>query len=133
MGEGTGVFDGVGVIGGTGVKVGVGMSVGVGLTVGTGVCVGTGVMLGVGVSVGVRVTVGVGKGIEFDSTCSSGNPVSTVWDVRYDAQSTTTLAQSEDKTYIHVFEEVGTYTISLTIRDQFGNTDKDSVTVTVTP
>jgi PKD repeat protein len=80
-----------------------------------------------------RTRVEVGKGIEFDSSCSSGSPTSYLWDVRYDAQPDTPLAQSPESKYVYVFQTPGTYTVNLTIRDRFGNQDKKSVAITVDP
>jgi PKD repeat protein len=79
-----------------------------------------------------RLSVAAGKGIEFDSGCSTGLPSSVVWDVRSADNPQLVLAQSEDETYVHVFENPGEYDVSLTLRDEFGNQDKASVTITVT-
>jgi PKD repeat protein len=80
-----------------------------------------------------RMKVQTGKGVEFDSGCSTGTPSSYLWDVRYDAQPNVVLAQSTTPKYVYVFDNAGTYTVSLTVKDQFGNEDSKSVTITVTP
>lgn len=80
-----------------------------------------------------RVTVQAGKGVQFDSACSTGNPKSYLWDVRYGAQPDVVLAQSTTSQYIYVFDTPGSYTVTLTIKDQFANEDKKTVAITVTP
>ncbi len=80
-----------------------------------------------------RLTVEVGKGVEFDASCSTGVPQSTLWDVRRDDQPEVVQAQSSDQTYVYVFEEPGDYTVTLALKDEFGNQDKKSVSITVKP
>ncbi|MBI1812426.1 PKD domain-containing protein [Candidatus Peregrinibacteria bacterium] len=80
-----------------------------------------------------RVKIQAGEGIAFDASCSTGSPSSMLWDVRYDAQPDTVLAQSNDAKYDHVFDTPGAYTVTLTVKDAFGNADKQSVSITVTP
>ena len=80
-----------------------------------------------------RLTVEVNKGVEFDSTCSTGIPSSLLWDVRRDDQPEVVQAQSSDETYVYVFDEPGDYTVTLTLKDSFGNQDKKSVSITVNP
>ncbi len=80
-----------------------------------------------------RTKVQAGKGIEFDSACSTGFPLTFVWDVRADANPKVTLAQGPTAKYIHVFDAPGTYTVSLTLTDEWGNDDSTSVPITVTP
>lgn len=80
-----------------------------------------------------RTTVQAGKGVAFDSSCSIGIPSKIAWDVRSEASPDLSLAQSPESQYVHVFETVGTYRVTLTLTDQFNNTDARSVTITVTP
>lgn len=79
-----------------------------------------------------RLSVQEGKGIEFDAACSTG-VTSALWDVRSDDQPSVILAQSEDNSYVHVFEKEGEYTVSLTVKDAWGGQEKTSVHITVTP
>jgi PKD repeat protein len=79
-----------------------------------------------------RTTVQAGKGVAFDSSCSIGIASKIAWDVRSDASPDLSLAQSPEAQYVHVFDTPGAYTVSLTLTDQFGNTDKKSVSITVT-
>ncbi|MDB4978043.1 MAG: hypothetical protein JWM56_229 [Candidatus Peribacteria bacterium] len=80
-----------------------------------------------------RVRVQAGGGIRFSATdCSTGVPTSFLWDVRSDADPTVVLAQSQENEYIHVFDTPGTYTVSLTLKDAWGQS-KDSLSITVTP
>lgn len=75
-----------------------------------------------------------GGAIEFDaSSCGTGIPLSYLWDVRSVTSPTTVIAQSALEKYAPVFEEAGTYTITLTIKDQFGNQSVDSTSVTISP
>lgn len=80
-----------------------------------------------------RLSVQAGKGIEFDSGCSTGEPTSLLWDVRRTSDPDTVQAQSGDATYVYVFEEPGEYTVTLFLKDEYKNQDKKSVTITVTP
>jgi PKD repeat protein len=80
-----------------------------------------------------RTTVQAGKGVAFDSACSIGIPVKIEWDVRSDSAPDLSLAQSPEAQYVHVFDAPGTYTVTLTITDQFGNVDSRKTSITVTP
>lgn len=80
-----------------------------------------------------RLSTNVGKGVEFSATCSSGSPVSYLWDVRSDLQPDRTVAQSAQERYIHIFDEAGTYTVTLSVRDQYGGLATDSVIISVFP
>lgn len=80
-----------------------------------------------------RLEVEVGKGIEFDSTCSTGDPSSLLWDVRRDDQPTVVQAQSNDEVYVYVFEETGDYTVTLSLKDSFGGQEKKTVSISVIP
>ncbi|TSC59019.1 MAG: Uncharacterized protein Greene041619_200 [Candidatus Peregrinibacteria bacterium Greene0416_19] len=80
-----------------------------------------------------RLSVQVGKGIEFDSSCSAGQPASYLWDVRSAQDPLSVLAQSPDRQYRYVFDLPGAYTVNLTITDAFGNQDQKSVSIDVTP
>ncbi len=80
-----------------------------------------------------RLKVAAGKAIEFDAACTAGVPLSFLWDVRYNPQPDVVVSQSTDKRYVSVFQNPGDYTVSLTVKDQWGNQDTKSVTITVTP
>ena len=80
-----------------------------------------------------RLKVAAGKGIEFDSACTAGVPLSFLWDVRYNPQPDVVVSQSTDKKYVSVFQNPGEYTVTLTVKDQYGNQDVKSVTITVLP
>lgn len=79
-----------------------------------------------------RINVTAGKGVDFDPSCSVGAIRSYQWDVRYDAQPDVPLAQSPQSRYLYVFEQPGTYTVRLTVRDDFMSEDTYPVTITVT-
>lgn len=79
-----------------------------------------------------RLTAEEGKGIEFDSSCSTG-AADLLWDVRNDDEPSVILAQSEEPSYIYVFEKAGEYTVTLTAKDAWGGQEKSSVHITVTP
>lgn len=80
-----------------------------------------------------RTTVQAGKGVVFDSSCSIGMPSRVLWDVRNDISPLMSVAQSPEAQYVHVFEQAGTYTVTLTIFDQFGNSNKKTTSILVTP
>lgn len=80
-----------------------------------------------------RLSVKAGKGIEFDSSCSAGSPTSYLWDVRSDVQPDVVIAQSPKQSYVHVFQQPGTYSVSLLVKDQWNNQDQKSVAITVEP
>ncbi len=80
-----------------------------------------------------RLRVAAGKAIEFDATCTAGVPFSFLWDVRYNPQPDVVVSHSTDKRYVSVFDTPGEYTVTLTVKDQYGNQDVKSVTITVTP
>ncbi len=80
-----------------------------------------------------RTTVQAGKGVAFDSSCSIGIPVKIQWDVRADSAPDLSLAQSPEAQYVHVFDTPGAYTVTLTVTDQFGNTDVKKTSILVTP
>jgi PKD repeat protein len=80
-----------------------------------------------------RLTVQIGKGVEFDSACSTGTPSSLVWDVRRDDKPDTVQAQSSDPKYVYVFDAEGTYTVSLVLKDSSGSESRKTVSITVTP
>ena len=79
------------------------------------------------------LVVRAGQGIRFDPFCSTGSPVSYVWDVRNSSDPSSTVAQSGEKEYAHVFDTVGTFSIQLTVTDGMGNQDTETLTVTVEP
>lgn len=78
-----------------------------------------------------RTEITAGKGIEFDSSCVTGVPTSYLWDVRDNADTSQPLAQSALPRYVYVFDTVGVYTVSLTVKDAWSNQSKKSVVVTV--
>lgn len=80
-----------------------------------------------------RVKVQKGKGIEFDAACSTGIVSRYLWDVRKNSAPDVPVAQGADEQYIHVFEDEGEYTVSVTVSDSSGNQDKKSLSITVTP
>jgi PKD repeat protein len=80
-----------------------------------------------------RVSVPVNKGVDFDSSCTTGTPTSYLWDMRYDADPATVQGQSATPQYVYVFDKVGAYTVTLTVRDDSGNQDSKKVSITVTP
>lgn len=79
-----------------------------------------------------RLTVQVGKGVDLDSSCAVGTIKTYLWDIRYDAQADVTLAQSSQARYAYVFNQPGTYTVRLTVTDEFQAIDTSSVVITVT-
>ncbi|NOS66754.1 MAG: PKD domain-containing protein, partial [Candidatus Peribacteraceae bacterium] len=79
-----------------------------------------------------RLKVQAGKGVEFDSACSTGEASSVLWDVRRDDTPDIVQAQSGDEKYVYVFEEPGDYTVTLTLKDAFSNVDKKTVSISVT-
>lgn len=80
-----------------------------------------------------RLAVEVGKGIQFDSSCSTGARTSLVWDVRKDDQADTIQAQSSDPVYVYIFEEPGDFSVTLTLKDANGVEDKKTVSILVNP
>ncbi len=80
-----------------------------------------------------RLTVDAGKGVSFDSSCSAGSPTSALWDVRRDDDPEIVHGQSSEERYIHVFQDPGEYTVTLTLRDSFGNQDVKTIAITVHP
>lgn len=79
-----------------------------------------------------RLRVQARKGVEFDSSCSTGEISSLLWDVRSDDAPDVVQAQSEDPAYVYVFDAPGDYTITLSLKDSYGNQDKKTVSITVT-
>ncbi|OGJ56697.1 hypothetical protein A3D88_02880 [Candidatus Peribacteria bacterium RIFCSPHIGHO2_02_FULL_52_16] len=77
------------------------------------------------------LTVRAGEGIRFDPLCSTGSPVSFLWDIRDASRPSVVLAQSAEQSYPHVFEEAGTYTVTLTVKDALANENKETITITV--
>ena len=73
-----------------------------------------------------------GKGVEFDSSCSTGVVENLLWDVRRKDAPNIVLGQSTDPVYIHVLSDPGEYVVTLSLKDRFGSEDRTSVTVTVT-
>ncbi len=80
-----------------------------------------------------RLTLQAGKGVEFDSSCSTGDSSSLLWDIRRDDDPDVVQAQSSDPTYVYVFDEPGEYTVSLSLKDSYGNQDKKTITISVSP
>ncbi len=80
-----------------------------------------------------RLQLQVGQGVEFNSSCSTGIPSSYLWDVRSDAQPDVVLAQSPNAKYVYAFDTPGSYTVKLTVKDDWGNESSDAVSLTVTP
>lgn len=65
-------------------------------------------------------------GVQFTSDCSSGQISSYLWDF---GDST----QTDEKNPIHVFEESGNYTVTLTVEDAQSRVTKETVRITVLP
>lgn len=65
-------------------------------------------------------------GVQFTSSCSTGTVTKRLWDFGDGAQS-------DEAEPIHVFEEPGQYTVTLTVEDATGRTHEQSVTITVKP
>lgn len=80
-----------------------------------------------------RLRVQAGKGVEFDSSCSTGEITSLLWDVRRDDDPKIVQAQSSDQSYVYVFNEEGEYTVTLSLKDSYGNQDKKTVSIYVAP
>ncbi len=80
-----------------------------------------------------RLQLQVGQGVEFNSSCSTGIPTSYLWDVRSDTQPDVVLAQSPSAKYVYAFDSPGSYKVNLTIKDDWGNQDTKSLSITVTP
>lgn len=80
-----------------------------------------------------RVRVQTGKGVEFDSSCSTGILAAVLWDIRSAADPSAPVAQSPEPRYVHVFDAPGTYAATLTVTDGSGRRDAARVTITVTP
>ena len=80
-----------------------------------------------------RLKVQAGKGVEFDSSCSTGEISSLLWDVRRDDEPDVVQAQSGDSVYVYVFDEPGDYTVTLALKDSYGNQDKKIVAISVIP
>jgi PKD repeat protein len=62
-------------------------------------------------------------GVEFNMSCSTGIPTSIEWDFGDNVQS-------DNEKPIHVFESVGSYTVTLTVQDKSGTLSKDFLTIT---
>lgn len=80
-----------------------------------------------------RTTVQVGKGVEFEASCSVGTPTSYLWDIRGNDKPDLPLGQSAERGYSFVFDTPGTYQVTLTLADAFENKDSKTVEITVTP
>jgi PKD repeat protein len=81
-----------------------------------------------------RLTVEVGKGVEFDSSCSTAIDGSQrTWDVRSASEPTVVLAQGTGDVYVHVFNTPGEYVVTVSLSDQWSKEQKTSVTISVTP
>ncbi|MDD4318951.1 MAG: PKD domain-containing protein [Candidatus Peribacteraceae bacterium] len=78
-----------------------------------------------------RVQLSAGGGVRFDASCTTGKPTQYLWDVRSEARPGTTLAQSEEKTYDHVFAEPGEYRVTLTVHDGAGSQDAKTLSISV--
>lgn len=80
-----------------------------------------------------RLRTQVGGGVQLNSDCSTGVPVSTLWDVRLASTPQVVQAQSQDPVYVFIPEQPGDYTVSLILKDEWGNESRESLTLTVTP
>ncbi|MFW6376148.1 MAG: PKD domain-containing protein, partial [Thermoplasmatota archaeon] len=71
-------------------------------------------------------TVKVDEEVTFDASDSSDNREITSWEWDFDDGTT-----ANGETVNHKFDEKGTYEVTLKVTDEAGNTDMDTVTVTV--
>jgi microbial collagenase len=55
--------------------------------------------------------------------CTAGNPVSVHWDFGDNTET-------DEPSPIHVFDDPGTYTVTLTVRDSSGVSSKKTLTIT---
>jgi PKD repeat protein len=78
-----------------------------------------------------NLRVEVGESVSFDSSCSTGSPVTTLWDIRNAKTPGTVVAQSDSPLYQHVFDLPGNYVVTLKLKDDAGYTSSKSVTITV--
>lgn len=78
-----------------------------------------------------RQTVEVGKPVRFDSSCTTGNPVSFLWDVRAQVAPQESQAQSPLQAYVATFDTPGEYTVTLTVKDTWGSEDTQASTFSV--
>ncbi|MFA6259377.1 MAG: PKD domain-containing protein [Candidatus Peribacteraceae bacterium] len=62
-------------------------------------------------------------GVQFDMACTAGNPVSVHWDFGDNTET-------DEPSPIHVFDDPGTYTVTLTVRDSSGVSSKKTLTIT---
>jgi parallel beta-helix repeat protein len=75
---------------------------------------------------GPNQTVKVGTSVYFDASESTGNIVRYEWDFGDGTRGTGFVCS-------HTYTELGTYTVTLTVKKATGNSDTDLVTVTVVP
>ncbi len=80
-----------------------------------------------------RLSVLAGGAIQFDASCSSGEPSTYLWDVRGEDRPNTIIAQSSDIKFVHVFEQAGTYSVTLTVENGDGASDSKTLSITVNP
>ena len=78
-----------------------------------------------------RTSVSIGRAVQFDATCTTGDITSYLWDVRSVDRPNAIIAQSDELTYVHVFEQEGEFTVTLTVEDDEGYSDQQSFTITV--
>jgi len=78
-----------------------------------------------------RTSVEAGGAIRFDSSCSVGENVTYLWEVRATLDPTIPSAEGATAMYDHVFSQGGTYQVTLTLTDSKGNKDSKSVDITV--
>lgn len=77
-----------------------------------------------------RLTSRVGETVTFDPECTSGFPAGYLWDFGDGTQND----QNTDKNTIsHIFEQAGTFRVTLTTTDAAGSNNSFSLTITVTP
>lgn len=73
-----------------------------------------------------------GEGIRFEP-CTLKSGITYLWDIRKADAKDRILAQSNEPKYPYPFETMGTYVITLTVRDNFGNQASETLTITVQP
>lgn len=79
-----------------------------------------------------RTQVKPGEAVQFESTCTAGTPKTYTWDVRSSVSPNIVLSEGADTSYLHVFDQIGSYVVTLTITDVENRTSTDTVTIIVT-
>ncbi|MFA6039091.1 MAG: PKD domain-containing protein [Candidatus Peribacteraceae bacterium] len=80
-----------------------------------------------------RLTLAAGGSVKLDASCSTGSPAGYLWDIRRSDRPNFIVGQSDKEEYVHVFDQAGEYTVTLTIEDGDGYQDSRTLTMMVTP